>query len=58
VVANATSADELESAFVALATAGITGLSAQVLDRRAVETLSGVAAKISSRTLLRSQHKY
>ena len=31
-------------AFVALATAGITGLSAQVLDRRAVETLSGVAA--------------
>ena len=31
-------------AFVALATEGITGLSAQVLDRRAVETLSGVAA--------------
>src|SRR4029077_9166040 len=31
-------------AFAALATEAITGLSAQVLDRRAVETLSGVAA--------------
>jgi 23S rRNA (uracil1939-C5)-methyltransferase len=40
-------------AFAALATEGITGLSAQVLDRRAVETLSGIPAVSDSIGALR-----